>query len=150
MPSLNLPDKELKSRDLSLGVAPTEMVACPRTMADLRAKYRHLVWSNPDGASDAVYVYAALSGGDFHQILDFACVVGLEHLRSAWQALQADEPEAPDLLRAAPHVERIFRNIQIGVTHARQKRDAAAPHSRAERQEDQALHEVLARRRTHA
>ena len=52
----------------------------PRTVADLRAKYRHLVWSNPDGALDDVYVYAALTGGEFHQLLDFACVLGLERL----------------------------------------------------------------------
>ena len=82
----------------------------PKTMAELRQRYRHLVWSNPDGAHDDIYLYAVLASANFYQILDFAVVLGLEPLQAAWQRLLTAEPE---MARAArPHVARIFRNLQ--------------------------------------
>lgn len=102
----------------------------PRTMAELRARYRHTVWSNPDGASDDVYLFKALVGGSFHPILDFACVVGLERLQAAWRTLEADEPDAPDIRRAAPHVRRILQHIQVGWKHP--ERPPLPPHPAAD------------------
>ena len=84
----------------------------PGTMVELRARYRHLVWSNPDRASDEVYVRAILARASFYEVLDLAGVVGLERLRASWRVLQADDPQ--EVRFAARHLDRIFDNIQTG------------------------------------
>ena len=99
---------------------PLFMVTRPSTVAELRAKYRSLVWSNPDGASDEAYILAALRRGSFFEMLDFACVFGLERLRSEWAALEVAEPAAARLASVA--VERIMRNLQTAIDICAQTR----------------------------
>ena len=86
------------------------MASPPRSVTELREKYRGLVWSNPEGAADDIYIFAALLRGNFVELLDFACVFGLERLRSAWAALQKAEPGQAKV--ASPAVERILGNLQ--------------------------------------
>ena len=81
-----------------------------RTAAALRAKYRHFVWSNPDGAADDVYVAAALRRASFFELLDFAAVLGLGRLEAVWTELLASEPPVSSFLAA--EVGRICRHLQ--------------------------------------
>ena len=55
-----------------------------RTAAELRAKYRYFVWSNPDGAHDDAYIWAALRTGDLDTIREFTEVFGLDRLQEIW------------------------------------------------------------------
>ena len=81
-----------------------------RTTAALRAKYRHLVWSNPDGAADDGYIAAALRRANFFELLDFAVVLGLGRLEAVWTELLAGEPPVSPFLAA--EVNRILRHLQ--------------------------------------
>ena len=79
-------------------------------MAELRARYRHFVWSNPDGAKNDVYIAAALRRANFFELLDFAAVLGLDRLEAVWmELLEGEPPVSPSL---AAEVSRIFRNLQ--------------------------------------
>ena len=83
----------------------------PRNVSELRAKYRHLAWSNPEGASDEAYVCAALARASFFELVDFYAVLGLKRLREIWRVYQEEEPRlTPFQLR---EVERIFNHFQI-------------------------------------
>ena len=55
----------------------------PRSLPELRRKYLHLVWSNPDAAKDDIYLYAVLLSAKSYQILDFAAVLGLVPIQAA-------------------------------------------------------------------
>ena len=79
----------------------------PRTVPELRAKYRHLCWSNPEGASDEASICAALARASFFELVDFYAVFGLDQLRETWRIYQEQEPEA--VRSARPEVERIFK-----------------------------------------
>jgi hypothetical protein len=96
------------------------MAPPPSTIAELRVKYRDLVWSNPAGASDDAYLLAALRRGNFVELLDFAAIMGLERVRAAWTTLQAAEPAAARLAGMA--VERILRNLQTAADLCAQTR----------------------------
>ena len=61
-------------------------------MPELRAKYRHLAWSNSEGASDEAYICAALVRASFFELVDFYAVFGLDRLREVWRMFQAEEP----------------------------------------------------------
>ncbi len=95
--------------------------APPESVEGLRAKYRTLVWSNPEGAPDESYILAALRRGNFVELRDFAYVFGLDRLRLNWAALQAAEPAEAAL--AAPDVERILRNLQTAADRRASGRD---------------------------
>ena len=83
----------------------------PRTVSELRAKYRHLAWSNPEGASDEAYICAALTRASFFELVDFYAVFGLDRLREVWRVFQAEEPTiTPFQIR---EVERILQNFQL-------------------------------------
>ena len=96
------------------------MMLPPASATELRAKYRSLVWSNPDGASDEVYILAALRRGSFPELLDFACVFGLDRLRAGWTSFQSAEPAVAQTIRLA--VERILCNLQTAANHGAQTR----------------------------
>jgi hypothetical protein len=100
------------------------MAPPPSSIAELRAKYGFLVWSNPQGASDETFVVAALRRGNFVELLDFAGVLGLDRLRSAWTTLQEAEPEAAR--QAGMAVERILRNLQTAADLCAQTRHPEA------------------------
>ena len=74
-----------------------------------------LVWSNRR-ADDGVRIRAALARPRFEQLLDISRHFGLERVRAEWRFL-CDEPSS-EILAAAPLVERILRNIEIGSRHA--------------------------------
>ena len=82
----------------------------PRTVPELRAKYRHLAWSNPEGASDEAYICAALARASFFELVDFYAVLGLDRLREVWRSFREQEPAiTPFQVREA---ERILSNFQ--------------------------------------
>ena len=81
-----------------------------KSMAELRARYRHFVWSNPDGAEDGVYIAAALRRANFFELLDFATALGMDRLEAIWTELLAGEPPVSPALAA--DVRRVFRNLQ--------------------------------------
>ncbi len=70
-----------------------------------------LVWSTPN-ASDDVYIAAALLNPRFLQLLAIAEHFGTERLQGAWGKLKREAPE--ESRRAAPHVERMIKNILEG------------------------------------
>ena len=80
------------------------------TMENLRAKYRHFVWSNPDGAADDVYVAAALRRANFFELRDFAVVLGANRLQAVWDTIQTAEPGVAG--RVAGEVTRIFHHLR--------------------------------------
>ncbi|MCW5557580.1 MAG: hypothetical protein KIT22_07095 [Verrucomicrobiae bacterium] len=74
-----------------------------------------LVWSNRR-ADDGIRIRVALTRPRFEQLLDISRHFGLERVRAEWAFLR-EEP-SPEILGAAPLVERILRNIEIGSRHA--------------------------------
>jgi hypothetical protein len=74
-------------------------------------RHRGLVPSNP-GASDSVYIRAALVRPRFSLLLDIALEFGLERLRSEWAELQQDDTH--ENRRARPIIERILDHIEKG------------------------------------
>lgn len=70
--------------------------------AELRSRYRHLVWSNPE-AEDAVYVRQALLTGKLGVMADFAAVFGLEVLKKEWGALEDEGLVHPTVKREVVH-----------------------------------------------
>jgi len=78
-------------------------------------KHPGLVWSNRK-ADDAVRIRAALTRPGFGLLLDLSLVFGLERLRHEWARLKSDS--SPEVLRAEPVVERIFRHIEEGFRRA--------------------------------
>ena len=78
-------------------------------MAELRARYHHFLWSNPDGAEDGVYIAAALRRANFFELIDFASALGLDRLEAVWMELLTGEPPVSPSLAA--EVSRIFRNL---------------------------------------
>ena len=101
--------------DMSVATVPPP----PVTTAELRARYRHLVWSNPDAAPDGAFRAAALRGGRFLDLLDFTAVFGLEAMRDAWSALRREEPAAA--ARCAPAVTRILTHLDIAIRCAQSR-----------------------------
>ncbi len=79
------------------------------------SRHPGLVWSNPT-AGDSIRIRAALLRPRFGQLLDIAVQFGVARLRQEWQVLLADE--TPGTQRAGPSVERILRNVAIGLSHA--------------------------------
>ena len=88
-----------------------------RTMEDLRAKYRHFAWSNPEAAEDDVYVAAALRRANFFELLDFAAVLGTDRLRAVWDVIQTSEPERSRAV--AGQIARIFRHLLPAIEERR-------------------------------
>ena len=78
-------------------------------------RHRTLVWSN-SRAGDEVYLRAALLKPRFHTILDACATFGIDTVRREWRML-ADEG-TPEARRAAPHIERMLRNIEEGFRRA--------------------------------
>lgn len=79
--------------------------------AELRSRYRHLVWSNPE-AEDAVYVRQALLTGKLGVMSDFAAVFGLETLQEAWDALEEEGAVHPVIRREVVHFFEVARRDQ--------------------------------------
>lgn len=99
----------------------------PASVAELRARYKHLVWCNPEGAPDVVFQAAALRRGRFLELLDFAVVFGLDVMRAAWASLQRDEPEVA--ARCAAAVTRIFTHLEIGACRAQGQESPRVGHT---------------------
>lgn len=78
-------------------------------------KHPGLVWSNRN-ADDTIRIRAALVRPHFGVLLDVAVAFGLERLKTEWTIL--NEEPTPQVLRAAPIVERILSNIEIGFRDA--------------------------------
>ncbi len=85
------------------------------TPADFTARHHDLVWSRRD-AEPQVPLRAALLTPRFHTVLDACGAFGLSLVRTEWQALRAEDTD--ESRRAAPHTERMLRNIEIGRDHA--------------------------------
>lgn len=85
------------------------------TSQDFGSKYRSLVWSRQDATPDVILRTALLSPR-FHIILDACAAFGLSAVAGQWQALSHEG--SLEAKRAAPIVERILRNIEVGFQHA--------------------------------
>lgn len=85
------------------------------TRQEFGSRYHNLVWSRSD-APPEVILRAALMSPRFHIILDACKAFGLEGVRAEWQALLQEANQ--QVRRVAPIVERILRNIEMGVRHA--------------------------------
>ena len=79
--------------------------------AELRSRYRHLVWSNPE-AEDAIYIRQALLTGKLGVLADFAAVFGLEALQDAWNALEEEGAAHPVIRREVVHFFEVARRDQ--------------------------------------
>jgi len=88
----------------------------PGRNSEFWSAYPEIAWSNRH-ASDTVCIRAALMRPRFECLLAIARQFGLEQLRAEWEILVDDELTDSD--RAAPHVERSLRNIEIGFNNAR-------------------------------
>ena len=78
---------------------------------ELRARYRHLVWSNPE-AEDAIYIRQALLTGKLGVLADFAAVFGLETLQEAWDTLEEEGAVNPVIRREVVHFFEVARRDQ--------------------------------------
>jgi len=84
-------------------------------MTTFAQRHPELVWSNPQ-AGDAVCLRAALLRPRFFTVLDACAVFGLERVRAEWAALA--EEGSREALRAAPAVNRMLHNIELGFADA--------------------------------
>lgn len=78
--------------------------------------FPEIAWSNRH-ASDTVCIRGALMRPRFECLLAVARRFGLDTIRTEWKILVDDELTDTD--SAAPIVERILRNIEIGFANAR-------------------------------
>lgn len=85
------------------------------TPQEFGSKHKSLVWSRHD-APPEVILCSALLQPRFHTILDACDAFGLRVVRHQWQALQGEQND--EAKRAAPFVERMLRNIEVGIQHA--------------------------------
>lgn len=78
------------------------------TFAD---RHRTLVWSN-SRAGDEVYLRAALLKPHFYTTLDACATFGIATVRREWRLLTGEGTH--EARRAAPAIERMLRNIELG------------------------------------
>ena len=103
----------------SLGLAfsisyPVEAVPETPVPGDSRAcreRYRHLVWSNPDGADDAVFIRAALLDPHVLVLADFVAEFGLDRVEREWSAVR----DTPQGQRCSAVTARMLCNFRIGL-----------------------------------
>jgi hypothetical protein len=84
-------------------------------MTTFAQRHPELVWSNPQ-ADDVVFLRAALLRPRFFTVLDACSAFGLERVRAEWAALA--EEGSREALRAAPAVNRMLHNIELGFADA--------------------------------
>lgn len=80
------------------------------TAAAWRDKYAFLVWANP-GASDSVYLRAALLNPHLAILLDALAVFGLDRLWEEWAAVEDTEKGR----KVADYVETMLHSFARGL-----------------------------------
>lgn len=102
-------------------VQPTKPVERPIDARPCRQKYRHLVWSNPDHASDEVFIRAALARPHVLVLADFVAEYGMARILKEWQVvLPALSGGARPLM-----VERMLANFNAALADQGKERSHA-------------------------
>ena len=83
-------------------------------------RHRHLArvcWSNPFASDDLLIVRALLR--PMPEVLqDAVAAFGLPRLEKAWQELQAQGADDPEVQRSRPHTTRILASLSRSLRHA--------------------------------